>query len=146
MEYKALSYENINEIIPLYIDYYNGNEGGEWTEATVRKRIRQVLSRDDSFGLVLEDNCNLIAFAMGYFEQFDDGTTYNLVEIVVSQEYQNRGIGSKLMLELEKQVKEMGAMLISLQAVNDDSHDRFYGRLGYGNCKNFVIKIKMLDS
>lgn len=46
------------------------------------------------------------------------------------------------MKELEKRVKELGAFLIQLQAVNDDMHNKFYGNLGYKDCHNLILKSK----
>lgn len=64
---------------------------------------------------------------MGYFEQYDDCFAYDLVEIVVDMEQQNKG-----------------AMLIQLQMVNDERHEHFYGSLGYQSATNLVLKTKML--
>ena len=61
-----------------------------------------------------------------------------------SAEKQNQGIGTAFMVELEKRVKAEGAMLIQLQAVNDGLHAHFYGKLGYRNAVNLVLKTKML--
>lgn len=44
--------------------------------------------------MVLEDSNKMIAFAMGYFEQYDDGFAYDLIEIVVTADYQKRGVGT----------------------------------------------------
>lgn len=144
MEYKTFSEHDIHDVIPLYIHYYNAYEGGQWTEKTVYKRLHQMVSREDSFGLTLMDEQAAAGFALGYFEQFDDGKTYNLTEIVLSKEYQNQGWGTALLTELEKRVKATGAFMVSLQAVNDERHERFYTRLGYRNCKNFIVKVKEL--
>ena len=81
---------------------------------------------------------------MGFFEQYDDCFAYDLVEIVVDAEHQNRGIGTSFMRELESRVKEEGAMLIQLQMVNDERHEHFYGSLGYRDATNLVLKTKML--
>ena len=94
--------------------------------------------------LVAELEGKLAAFAFGYMEQYDDGFAYDLVEIVVDRRLQSRGIGSAFMAEIERCAKERGAFLIQLQAVADDAHERFYGRLGYKNALNFVLKCKML--
>ena len=67
------------------------------------------------------------------------------MEIVVSAAKQNQGIGSAFMAELEKQVKEKGAILIQLQSVNDEMHEHFYGKLGFFNAKNLVLKSKILQ-
>lgn len=48
------------------------------------------------------------------------------------------------MLELEKKVKEAGGAIIQLQAVNDEMHEIFYGKLQYKNAENFVLKTKWI--
>ena len=136
--------DDVQKIVPLYIEYYNNNEDGDWTQETTYKRIHQVWSHEDSYCLILENNEIVLGFAMGYFEQYDDCFAYDLVEIVVSTKLQNQGIGTQFMNELEKQVKEKGAMLIQLQAVNDDHHNHFYGKLGYKDVKNLILKTKIL--
>lgn len=135
---------DIKRVIPLYIDYYNGHEGNCWTNETAYKRIHQVWSREDSYCLILENDINIIGFAMGYFEQYDDITAYDLIEIVIEYTYQDKGLGTDFMLELERQVKNMGASIIQLQAVNDEKHNRFYDKLHYGNAKNLILKTKVL--
>ena len=144
MEYKILKVRDIEKVIPLYIEYYNGKEGGEWTKETVYKRMHQIVTMEDSYGLILTNNNSVIGFAMGYFSQYDDGKVYNLVEIVIFHEHQRKGIGTLFMKELEKRVKELGAFLIQLEAVNDEMHNKFYGNLGYGDCKNLTLKAKLI--
>ncbi len=144
MTYRRMTETDIARAVSIYITYYNNKEDGEWTEFTTYKRIHQVLTREDSFCLVLEENNSLIAFAMGYFEQFDDGFVYNLVEIVVDTEWQGKGVGTAFMKELESQVKKEGAILITLDAVNDAFHEHFYGKLGFQTATNLVIKSKVL--
>lgn len=144
MTYRMMEEPDIDAVVPLYIEYYNGKEDGEWTEQTTYKRIHQVFSREDSYCMILEDDSEIIAFAMGYFEQYDDCFAYDLIEIVVAADYQKKGIGTVFMKELESRVKAEGAMLIQLQAVNDEFHEYFYGKLGYNNASNLVLKTKVL--
>lgn len=144
MEYRIMTEDDIYAVIPLYMEHYNTYEGGEWTESTTCKRIHQVWSREDSLCLVLEEGGNVLGFAMGYFEQYDDLKAYDLVEIVIAHDHQNQGIGTRFMLELERRVKELGGAMIQLQAVNDEMHTEFYGKLSYQNCNNLVLKSKFL--
>ncbi len=144
MQYRPMTETDLAQVITLYMDHYNNHEDGQWTVAITEKRIRQVFTRQDAFCLVLEEAQTLLAFAMGYFEQYDDGFAYDLVEIVVAADHQGRGIGTRFMEELERQVRKKGALLIQFQAVNDDFHHHFYGKLGYQNATNLVIKTKML--
>ena len=144
MEYIPFTLEDLPQTAKLYVDYYNTYEDGEGTIETTTKRIHQVMTREDAFGLLLEDKGRLLGFAMGYFEQYDDCQAYDLIEIVVAGERQNQGLGTAFMQELERQVRERGAMLIQLQSVNDEKHEHFYDKLGFKNAKNLVLKTKML--
>jgi len=144
LQYKPLTVEQINDVIALYIDYYNTVDGGEWTKETTYKRIHQVVTREDAFGLVLVADGETAGFAMGYFSQYDDGVVYDLVEIVIARQLQRQGLGTQFMRELEARVKDAGAFLIQLEAVNDEMHERFYGALGYHTAANLVPKSKIL--
>lgn len=139
-----MSKEDINNVFPLYIEYYNNNEDAEWTTETTFKRIHQVWSREDSYCLIWENKNGIVAFAIGYFEQYDDCFAYDLVEIVVTTQLQNKGYGTVFMKQLEDCIKKEGAMLIQLQSVNDDLHNHFYGKLGYKDASNLVLKTKIL--
>ena len=143
MQINRMNIEDIDSVLPLYIEYYNDCEDSCWTEETAKKRIKQVLTIDDSFSLIMkDDNDAVCGFVMGYFKQYDDIVGYALEEIVISHDHQNRGLGSILLAALESRVKEMGASCIELQAVNDEMHERFYGKAGFKNAKNFVLKLK----
>lgn len=144
MTYRIMEEADMKAVIPLYIDYYNNHDGDEWTEETVRRRIWQVLASPDSYCLIAEDGDSVVGFAMGRFEQFYDLVAYNLVEIVIAAGYQNRGLGTEFMTELEHRVKEQGAAMVQLLAVNDECHNRFYARLNYYNAGNLVPKAKFL--
>lgn len=144
MKYSVMKETDIKRIIPLYIDYYNNQENGAWTTETTYKRIHQVLTREDSYCLILENNETILGFAIGYCEQFDDIQAYNLVEIVIAHQYQNQGYGKQFMLELEKRLKDIGVPMIQLQAVNDEMHKHFYGKLNYKDTGSFITKTKWI--
>lgn len=141
---RTMQETDIDRVIPLYIDYYNTHEEGQWTRETTYKRIHQVWGREDSLCLILEDGNTPIGFAMGYFEQYDDLKAYDLIEIVITHDFQNQGIGTVFMAEIEASAKSLGAAMVQLQAINDAMHERFYGKLGYKNATNFVLKTKWL--
>lgn len=144
MKYSIMKEIDIKRVIPLYIDYYNNQEDSMWTYETAYKRIHQVWNKEDSYSLILEDNDTILGFAIGYFEQYDDIKAYDLVEIVITHKYQNQGIGTEFMIELERQVKEMGGLMIQLQAVNDEMHNSFYGKLNYKDATNLILKSKWI--
>lgn len=144
MQYRVMTEEDIRRVIPLYIEQYNEYDGDTWTEEIVYKRIHQVWSREDSFCMLLEEEGQVLGFAMGNMEQFYDGMAYDLVEIVIAHAHQNKGLGTVLLRELEKRVKKRGAILVQLYAVNDRMHEAFYGKLQYKDADNLKIKTKWL--
>lgn len=144
MTCRMMAESDISLVVPLYIEHYNTYEDGAWAPETTCKRIQQVWSREDSMCMILEQRNELIGFVMGYFEQYDDIQAYDLVEIVIAHEHQGKGIGTQFMGLIEAKVKELGGTMIQLQAVNDDMHNNFYGKLNYQNCNNLVLKSKWL--
>ena len=144
MKCRIMAESDIDLVVPLYIEHYNNYEGGKWTMNTAYKRIHQVWSREDSLCMILEQGSEAAGFVMGYFEQYDDIQAYDLVEIVIAHKYQGRGIGTQFMGLIEAKVKELGGAMIQLQAVNDDMHNQFYGKLNYQDCNNLVLKSKWL--
>ena len=145
MEVREMKLSDIKAVLPMYLAYYNDQEDGCWTEESAGKRIHQVLSMEDSYSLILEDGNLVLGFVMGYFKQYDDIVGYTLEEIVIAFEHQNKGIGSVLLQEIERQVRERGASCVELQAVLDERHERYYGKAGYRNASNFVMKVKWLS-
>lgn len=146
MRIEEMNTGNIDSIIPMYLDYYNNHEDGCWTESTAKKRMRQVMTMEDSYSLIMRgESGEVIGFVMGYFKQYDDIIGYTLEEIVIAYEYQRKGFGSSLLQELERKVKEKGASCVELQAVNDELHDCYYGKAGYKDARNFVLKVKWFE-
>lgn len=143
MHIETMTLSDIELVIPLYIDYYNGCEGSCWTDATAKRRIRQVLTIDGAYSLIMKDDDGAIyGFVMGYYKQYDDIIGYTLEEILIARKHQNKGLGSHLLTELELRVKAAGASCVELQAVKDEMHERYYGKAGYYDAKNFVMKVK----
>ena len=98
MQILKMNLEDIDLVLPLYIEYYNKHEDGCWTEATAKKRIKQVLKIDDSYSLIMKDDNDIVyGFVMGYFKQYDDIVGYTLEKIIISYQYQNKGLGSTLL-------------------------------------------------
>ena len=143
MHISEMTLEDVSTVLPLYIDWYNGCEGGCWTEETAGKRIRQVLTIEGSYSLLMRDeDGESVGFVMGYFKQYDDIVGYTLEEIVIAAKHQHRGLGSALLKEVENRAREKGASCVELQAVRDELHERYYGKAGYRDASNFVMKVK----
>ena len=80
MQIEVMTLSDIEAVIPLYIDYYNHCEDACWTEATVRRRIQQVLKIEDSYSLIMRaEGGEVCGFVMGYYKQYDDIVWMNYI-------------------------------------------------------------------
>ena len=124
-EIKELKLQDLDTLINKYIIYYN-DEGGRWTYNLAKIRLEQNFLTPSFYGVGLYDKSELLEFAIGCFKQYDDLLIYYLEEILVFKEYQNKGLGTKLLQELEFLVKKQGAEKINLSTTNEKKHQKFY--------------------
>lgn len=144
MNYIAMDEKDLDIITSLYVRYYNENEGGSWSYEKAYKRIRQVLLTPDSYCLIQEVNGVCTGFLMGYVKEYDDLKSYFLEEIVIFKEYQDKGLGTLFIKELENNLLEMGVRMIELLSVNDNRHMGFYEKLSFAKASNLKIMSKFI--
>ena len=85
MQIEVMNIKDIDLVVPLYIEYYNNHEDGCWTEETAKRRIRQVLTMEGAYSLMLKDDeGEVCGFVMGYYKQYDDIVGYTLEEIIIA--------------------------------------------------------------
>lgn len=136
--------KDLDIITSLYVRYYNENEKGSWTYEKAYKRIRQVLLTPDSYSLIQEVNGVYTGFLMGYIKEYDDLKSYFLEEVVIFKEFQDKGLGSLFIKELENQLQDMGVSLIELMSINDEKHRHFYEKLKFAKAANMTIMSKFI--
>lgn len=145
LRYRVMTEPDIAGVVRLYVEYYNTREDGCWTPEKAYRRIHQVWSTEDAFCLLQEEDGALSGFAMGYLSQYDDLVAYDLVEIVIAAGRQGRGLGTALLGELERRVREAGAAMMQLQSVNDEMHAHFYGKMGFVRTTNLLPLNKFFE-
>ena len=136
--------KDLDTITSLYVKYYNENEDGIWTFEKAYKRIRQVVLTPDSYCLIQEINGLYTGFLMGYIKEYDDLKSYFLEEIVIFKEYQNKGLGSLFIKELESRLSDIDVSMIELMSINDEKHRQFYEKLSFDKASNLVIMSKFI--
>ena len=139
-----MSEKDLDIITSLYVKYYNQNEDGSWTYEKAYRRIRQVLLTPDSYCLIQEINGLYTGFLMGFIKEYDDLKSYFLEEIVIFNEYQNKGLGSLFLKELESHLLEVDVSLIELMSVNDEKHRHFYKKFSFAKVSNLMIMSKFI--
>lgn len=144
MNYFRMSEKDLDLITSLYVKYYNENEDSSWTFEKAYRRIRQVLLTPDSYCLIQEINGLYTGFLMGFIKEYDDLKSYFLEEIVIFNEYQNKGLGSLFLKELESHLLEVDVSLIELMSVNDEKHRHFYKKFSFAKVSNLMIMSKFI--
>lgn len=74
---------------------------------------------------------NIIGFLVGYNERWLDSNHFNLNEMCVKTEHQNKGIGSKLIAQLEMKCKQNNISRIYLLTARAGQAEAFYKKNGY---------------
>lgn len=88
MNYTPITEENIEKVVTLYMNHYNQHSGGCWTYEKAYKRIRQMVTMEDSLCLMQEDDNDIsTGLVIGFLESYDDFTFYFLDEILIFGEY-----------------------------------------------------------
>lgn len=139
MNYNVMNEKDLDIITSLYVKYYNENEDGIRTFEKAYKRIKQVLLTPDSYCLIQEINGVYTGFLMGYIKEYDDLKSYFLEEIVVFKEYQNKGLGTLFINELQKHLLDKEVSMIELMSVNDSKHLNFYEKFSFEKSTNLLV-------
>lgn len=139
----TINEKDLQDFAVSYVEYFN-QEGDSWNYEMAYKRLHQMWSIDDSICLKAVKENRIRGILMGYLEWFDDGPCFHIFEVLILKEYQDCGIGTALIKEAERIAKEKGATAATLEALNDEQHEHFYGKLGYSTKENLLFKSKKL--
>lgn len=72
----------------------------------------------------------IVAFG-GYFEYDESDGGFELCYLVVRQDFQGTGIGTKLYKHIEKEIKNQNGKLIVLHAGSGEKNGKFYEKMGF---------------
>ncbi len=136
---RPMAQQDLDELAAGYREYFH--EEDHWSLETARERIRQYFSMEQALCFVAEDSGTMAGFLIGHTVQWDDFVEYELVEILVFREYQRAGIGTQMMRYLEEELLRRGIKRIRLETLNDETHQNFYGKLGY-QINPYVVTMK----
>ena len=130
MEVREMDREIPERYAQVFLTAFWGEPWNEpWTQETAEKRLRQFMSTGSFFGLELEEDGEVIAFVLGQHEQYYDGPRFYIQEFCCAR--QGSGYGTKLLVELERRLKEQGVVRTYLMTIHGDATEGYYHRRGY---------------
>jgi N-acetylglutamate synthase len=108
--------------------WQNAGPGIHVRRSDQENEIAKKLQRDPDLFLIAEVNDQVIGTVLGGF----DGRRGMVYHLAVEAEYRNKGLGSLLMSELEKRMKDKGCIRSYLLVTKDNSDAiRFYENSGW---------------
>lgn len=133
----------------LYVSVFNAEPYSDrWTVASARTRLSEMLSTPGFIGLVhLDEAGSVNGLLVGCVRQWYDGRVYELHEMCVAPDDQRKGIGSRLMRNLENRLKEEGVVLSYLMTRKGGPGEIFYSKKGYQiNQRSIVMLLPLIGT
>jgi len=115
-----------------------------WTEETAGRRLAQLLGHREAFGLAAYTEDGFSGWILGEREQYYDGVVFQVKEFCVDAACQAKGLGGKILAELERRLFAEGIKEITLLTSTDEKPRRFYGRQGYRDSDKMGLMTKEL--
>jgi ribosomal protein S18 acetylase RimI-like enzyme len=143
MEIRKASIADKEQIVNIFAEEYAKppyNE--EWKKEVATKRIDNYFKDHEIFVIEIKDK--LIGFAIITEYVWFTGLRGLLHELVISEDYQGKGYGKKLIQHVEEYFKKKGAKSISLMASPKSKAFQIYKRLKYQE-EDFVSMYKELE-
>lgn len=116
----------------MYVSVFNAEPWNDkWTTETAYKRLHDIYVSPSFVGIKYIEEGVIKGAVFGNCEQWYKGMHFNIREMFVTNELQGKGIGSKILKELEERVKEFDVNSIILFTEKDCNTDRFYRKNGF---------------
>ncbi len=115
--------------VQAVLDLWSSAGGGVQLSPSDRpEEIRKKLQRDADLFLVAEEHGKIVGAVLGGF----DGRRGMVYHLAVVQHMRRKGIGKKLMIELESRLRAKGCLKYYLLVTPDNQEARdFYSELGW---------------
>ncbi|MEM2103873.1 MAG: ribosomal protein S18-alanine N-acetyltransferase [Candidatus Bathyarchaeia archaeon] len=124
-------------------------------EAFTKQQIAQLLKSHNSISLIAKENGNIVGFIIGIIYLEEDVSVGRVLTIDVSLTHRRRGVGIKLLQQIEKIFREKSAKVCRLEAREDNVaalslYEKFgYRKIGklkyyYGNAHGILLEKPLL--
>ena len=145
MEYRELNLSKLDEVIPMFIETFNEEPWNDkWTEEITKKRLTQMINCQGAYGLVAYLNNEVVGMILGNHEYYYTGIQFVIKEFCVNNKLKGKGIGTKLLNEFEKRLKDKGIKEIVLTTLRNEKTEGYYKNRGYSETQESIIMEKKL--
>lgn len=139
----SIKSEHLIKCSELFIKVFNNKPWNDkWALETASKRLNDIFIAPNFEGVIYIEDAEIKGAIFGNCEQYYDGIHYNLKELFISNELQGKGIGRKLISELEDRLKEVGVTTIILITSKGNGTNNFYLKNNFSEFSEMVIMEK----
>ncbi|WP_078551987.1 GNAT family N-acetyltransferase [Bacillus alkalicellulosilyticus] len=144
---KAISKENVEECSVLYRKVFNSDPWNDgWLLDDVKERLSDIISNPHYWGVGLySDGGRLVGFLVGYSEKWLQERHFHVIELCVDLDFQNKGIGTRLITALENYCNEVGINNIYLVTAKGGQAEHFYNKNDFITNSQLIMMSKALD-
>ena len=133
--------EYIKQAAELLVDGFKENWPNGWpTMEDALEEVYECLNNNRILRIAVDDN-DLVLGWVGGISQYD-GNVWELHPLVVRREYRKKGIGRKLVSDLEDRVREKGGITIQLGSDDENDMTSLSGVDLYDNLWDHIKNIK----
>ena len=145
MQYDEITISDIDELAKLYVETFNSPPwNDEWSIETASRRLHQMINCEDFYGIKAYQEEILCGMILGSQEQFYNGIMFNIKEFCVKNEMRNKGLGTNILIEFEKRLRDKEISEIVLFTSRDDGTEGFYHKRGLKSYNSMVMMGKQL--
>jgi len=113
VEIKEASIQHLGKLYEIEIECFQ-------KEAFTKQQIAYLLTDRNSMSLIAKSNGEIAGFVIGKIYRDNKSSTGHILTIDVSPKYRRKGIGLKLLQELERILKKRGVKACFLEAREDN--------------------------
>ena len=130
MKIRKARKSDIKQIVNLFVDGFSEKPYNEcWTEKNALNKIKDYYNSGEI--LVIIESRTVIGFVIYHQMLWDNHNKLYIDEMVVDKAYRRKGIGTKLLNEVEKKAKEDGISNLELVSNTDSVAFKLYKDKGY---------------
>lgn len=146
MKIKLFTKDNLDECSQIYAEIFSSDPWNEpWTIDFAKKRLSELLLRPNFIAYIsFATNGNISGFIGGNIESWCDGKTFLLEELFIDKKYQRKGIGTKMIKFLEKELKSKKVLSMYLKTKKDSFAEKFYTSNFFQSDTNTIYMYKNL--